>query len=551
MPVCPLTDLTDEQRGVLGCITGTEAPSCIIEAVAGCGKTTVLLHYLRHAIDGAKDRVLFVAFNRTTAQWARECVGESKNLVNIQTFHAFAHSMFPQRQLDPDATFSAFSDMTRDRKFEEDTSRKRSLGGDAMPSEKQLWTATRRTIDRIRCSGMRPDVALTHYLPEAQTEHDRDTLRLAARVLDHIVANPEHSIELDDTVYLAAVDSKLKLPCYQGIVVDEIQDANPAQLILLSRLLEQSGPTCRFLAVGDPKQSIYSFRYAHDAIEGLRTRLGRLHRPVTMLSLSVCFRCPRAVVHLARSIQPSIQTAQGARLGTVAIRGHVTSNLLSVLQRRAASTNRPILCIQRFNRPILHLLWDVYQRGAADASTTRIRWLSPSMLTDLREHLAAMLGLGASDGDIADVLRTGLVDDATIRSQWRQYKSTRSAHVWDMSPVVRLAIERSLCAEWYTFLLDHISAALPSLDAVTVVLSTIHCTKGLTFPGVVAIVDYNAFSSGGDPEASHLLYVALTRTTEGLLFLFTKDPYQSTSPYFQVDDIEQTDGFCHLRDDPP
>ena len=546
MSVCTTKDLTHEQKSVLRCITATEAPSCIIEAVAGCGKTTVLLHYLRHAID-VRDRVLFVAFNTTTAQWARDCVGDNDR-VSIQTFHAFAHSMLPHRQLDPNATFRVFCDLTA----KESQKRKRSHSGnsDDKLSEKQLWTATRRTIDRMRCSGMPPEMALQQYLPDAQTELETDVLRLAARVLGHIIKDPSHSIELDDTVYLAAIDTSLTLPHYQGIVVDEIQDANGAQLILLHRLLKQSGPSCRFLAVGDPKQSIYSFRYAQDAIKGLRRQLHSLQRPVTSLSLSICFRCPQSVIALARSIQPSIQTTAQASKGTVTIRSNVTlSSLLVVLQRRAVATRRPILCIQRFNKPILRLLWAIYQRSEA---MTSIHWLSPSILSDLREHLTAMLGLDrGEDGDIADLLRTGLVDDATLRSRWKRYKDTRSAHVWDMNPVVRLAIEQSLCAEWYLFLFDHISAALPSsLTEQTIVLSTIHCTKGLTFPGVVAIVDYNNFGNGGSegPEESHLLYVALTRTTDGLLFIFTEDPYQAVSPYFQVDDIVQTDGYSHTRD---
>jgi hypothetical protein len=563
MSICDKSDLTPEQNNVLDQVAADASPSCIIEAVAGCGKTTVLLHFLANAVANKK-KILFLAFNVSTVEWARQCLQLPKKPpppskdadvgVDVQTFHGFAYSMFPGRKLDPNVTFAAFSDVmgTNMDGMEQPKPKRQRIDAEVNKGDKQLWVAVRRVIQHIRCTGYTPDDYLALHGPQTKGSTETRILDLAHRTLKLATSDVSHRMELEDTVYLAAVDSSIAMPVYDWVVVDEIQDANETQLILLCRLLGQSASS-RILAVGDPKQSIYSFRYANDAINGLRRRLASMERRVQTLNLSVCFRCPRSVIHLARSIQPRMEVAKGAIEGTVGLH-RVSSvaapSLLPALLQRAATSSGQILCIMRYNKPILQILWASFQRSLTDHTNPRIGWLSASVLRELREHLQAMLGINEEeDGDIlTDILDEGLLTDRDIYNQWQKYKSTRSAHVWDMNPVVRQALDQSCTAVWYTFLLTHIRESVPDNDNQgstdpKVIFSTIHCTKGITFRGIVAIFDYNAFgatSDGGTSEDSHLLYVALTRTTKGLLFVFTQDPYRTISPYFQLDDIQTT-----------
>jgi superfamily I DNA/RNA helicase len=562
MSICDKSNLTSEQNDVLDRVADDSSPSCIIEAVAGCGKTTVLLHFLVNAIANKK-KVLFLAFNVSTVEWARRCLQLPKKCpsrgadvgVDVQTFHGFAYSMFPGRKLDPNVTFSAFSDAmgTNTDSIEQPGPKRQRIDAEVDKGDKQLWVAVRRIIQHIRCTGYTPDDYLALHGPQTRGSTETRVLNLAHKTLKLATSDVSNRMELEDTVYLAAVDSSIAMPMYDWVVVDEIQDANETQLIMLCRLLDQSDSS-RILAVGDPKQSIYSFRHTNDAINGLRRRLASMERRVQTLNLSVCFRCPRSVINLARSIQPRMEVAKGAIEGTVGL--HCVSSvsapgLLPALLQRAATSSGQILCIMRYNKPILQILWAAFQRSLTDRTDPPIGWLSASVLRELRDHLQAMLGINEEDdGDLVDILDECLLTDRHIYNQWQKYKRTRSAHVWDMNPVVRQALDQSCTAAWYTFLLSHIRESVPDNDNQDtnpkVIFSTIHYTKGITFRGIVAIFDYNAFGAASDggnsgtAEDSHLLYVALTRTTKGLLFVFTQDPYRTISPYFQVDDIQTT-----------
>lgn len=79
---------------------------------------------------------------------------------------------------------------------------------------------------------------------------------------------------------------------FDHILVDEFQDLNKAEQVLLDLLAERSN--C-FL-VGDPDQSIYSFRYAHP--EGIIT-FSQNHPGTYEETLVDCRRCPQLVVKLA------------------------------------------------------------------------------------------------------------------------------------------------------------------------------------------------------------------------------------------------------------
>ena len=79
---------------------------------------------------------------------------------------------------------------------------------------------------------------------------------------------------------------------FDHILVDEFQDLNKAEQVLLDLLAERS----KCFIVGDPDQSIYSFRYAHP--EGIIT-FGETHQNTYEETLVDCRRCPQLVVELA------------------------------------------------------------------------------------------------------------------------------------------------------------------------------------------------------------------------------------------------------------
>lgn len=156
-------------------------------------------------------------------------------------------------------------------------------------------------------------------------------------------SGPVYSMEVEKELYVA--DGILTHNCYMPVVagvefdrydvvlVDEAQDLSGIQHEIVSRMVRppksfiqhyklnepdyERLPEGRVVAVGDPRQAIYGFRGAHaDSMERLRERFRMRELP-----LSVCYRCPRAVVDHARQWCPQIEAGEGAAWGYVGEEG--------------------------------------------------------------------------------------------------------------------------------------------------------------------------------------------------------------------------------------
>jgi DNA helicase-2/ATP-dependent DNA helicase PcrA len=66
------------------------------------------------------------------------------------------------------------------------------------------------------------------------------------------------------------VYNKWKLPEYEYILIDEVQDYNPVQIEVISNFAKAGS---RVVAVGDRQQAIYGWRGAIKAMDKLKERL--------------------------------------------------------------------------------------------------------------------------------------------------------------------------------------------------------------------------------------------------------------------------------------
>lgn len=86
---------------------------------------------------------------------------------------------------------------------------------------------------------------------------------------------------------------------YSHVIVDEFQDLTPGEQQLLFELREPGG---KFVALGDPRQSIYRFR-GNDRC-GL-AKIGNLLAPsaaVSDITMNECQRCPPEIVNAANQL---------------------------------------------------------------------------------------------------------------------------------------------------------------------------------------------------------------------------------------------------------
>lgn len=117
-------------------------------------------------------------------------------------------------------------------------------------------------------------------------------------------------ISFDDMVY-QPVNLGLPVKQFSRLFVDECQDINAAQRAFILKMRADGG---RIAWVGDERQAIYGFAGADaESVAAIQRETGAERLP-----LSVCYRCPRAPLALAREIVPEIEAAAGAGEGVVA-----------------------------------------------------------------------------------------------------------------------------------------------------------------------------------------------------------------------------------------
>lgn len=99
------------------------------------------------------------------------------------------------------------------------------------------------------------------------------------------------------------------IPAFDRVVIDEFQDTCPVEMELMLR----AGRHGRTVAFGDPDQAIYGFKGATpDAFNVFKETMNAIEMP-----LSICYRCPKAVIYQAQEIVSRIEPANNAIDGDV------------------------------------------------------------------------------------------------------------------------------------------------------------------------------------------------------------------------------------------
>jgi DNA helicase-2/ATP-dependent DNA helicase PcrA len=267
----------------------------VVEAVAGSGKTTTIVHSLKHTTP--RSRIVFVAYNKHIADSLR---GRAPGHVAVSTLHRLGYAALRRagncgldvrktqkivsKWLPSDAPGKVFREMMR----------LVSLAKATLIDASDL-DAAREVADRYGLLVDRQMDEMIYVLPEILRECREDAKR----------------VDFDDMIWLPLVaEREMAVDDYDFVFVDEAQDLNPAQIALAMRMLRSGG---RVVAIGDRFQSLYGFRGADvDAIPHIIRATD-----AKTLPLSITYRCPRKHVELAKAIVPHIEARPGAAEGAV------------------------------------------------------------------------------------------------------------------------------------------------------------------------------------------------------------------------------------------
>ena len=336
----PTPPPTAEQEHILTHVSSTKS-NLIINALAGSGKTTTL----ELIQDILPPPVLCLAFNKAIAKRMKE--GEKdpegnlikapfKSTTTIKTMNGLGHSIWMAAcagrvSLDPKKVPDLLRELIKELPH-----------GEANEAWEVFWdvisgVALAKSMGYIP-EGKYPNAKRLITKEEFYATLPEDIGEAGPWLLEEVLLRSIKAayaglIDYNDQVYMPALFGGT-YPKFPTVLVDEAQDLSPVNHQMLHHLSKS-----RLIAVGDPYQSIYSFRGA--VTGGMDKLRGRFS--MTDADLSVSFRCPRAIVEAVRFRAPHMKWIKEG--GRVAQLRNPTTN--------SFPDNSAIIC--RNNAPLFSL----------------------------------------------------------------------------------------------------------------------------------------------------------------------------------------------------
>lgn len=329
---------TEEQALVYEASTETR-DNLIIQALAGAAKTSTLVGIAQRI---KKHAILSVAFNKRiademTARLPGHCVAKTLNSIGHTAWGSHTG-----KRLVVDTSKTAGIIRTLDLTHAE------------QEELRDVFSDVTQLVAKAKLFGYVPEGLYEEALHLISWEELNEVLRdaeyspLAWMLLDEILKKSitlsyQGNIDYDDQLYMSTLFGA-QLPKFPLTLVDEAQDLSP----LNHQMIQQLVGDRRLIAVGDAYQSIYGFRGAvSDGMAVLRHRF-----KMREFGLTISFRCPKAIIRLARERAPMMKWADNAIEGEVR---RLLSEPNELLNWGSSIFPRSCAVICRNNAPIFSL----------------------------------------------------------------------------------------------------------------------------------------------------------------------------------------------------
>lgn len=280
----------------------------LIEAYAGCGKTTTLVQAVKLLPKDAN--VMFMAFNKHIQEELKTRLPEN---VRCYTSHGLGMSAIKRKYGDK----IEFDEFKADKHIQKKV-KKWDLDSEFSHEEKfRYFRDMKKMLNLCRLSltldkKWIPYVAERH---EIKLDEKRDIPRIQ-KLLDAMTQDRK-TFDYTDMIYLPAVDQGLWLFPQDYVCVDEIQDLNRCQIRLIEKMLRKDKITKKYtgrlIGIGDFYQGIYGFSAADErSFEWFRK-----FPNTKKMELSHSFRCAKNIIEHAQKIVPAIKALPDAPDGIV------------------------------------------------------------------------------------------------------------------------------------------------------------------------------------------------------------------------------------------
>ena len=270
-----------------------------ISAVAGSGKTTVLLELLKFVPDG--DSSLFLAFNNSIIDELRQ--RNKRRDVEIMTIHSCGWRSILSRyggkvKMNPNKGIAKTEKVLKE--FE-------------IPDKRRgyFFYVVPKILDLMRCNLCENNAeSITELINHYDIDVEEDDIKLVMKAFEYLIKD-KSQFDFMDMIYVPVTDPSIRFKKYDYVFCDESQDFSICQHKFIKNCLNRKG---RLTTVGDKRQAIYGFAGA-DAES--YDRLANINGQAIKLPLSVSYRCAVNIVKEAQKIVPEISYAPHAIEGIV------------------------------------------------------------------------------------------------------------------------------------------------------------------------------------------------------------------------------------------
>ena len=481
--------------------------SCILEAVAGAGKTTTIIEAL-HLMSGD---VFVGAYNKKIADELKariEALGMGSR-VRASTLHAAGFSAWrfghKSVQVDGNKTLVVLDEMAhrrpRQAPYKGFAARLVSLAKQSGIGFLTPETDDRGWYDLVAHHGLDFDLAEDMLVEEG--------LEIARGALSRSIERAGDIIDFDDMIYMPLVGGS-KMWGQDWVILDEAQDTNATRRALSRKMLKASG---RMIAVGDPHQAIYGFTGADsDSLNLIAQQFDAVRLPLT-----ITYRCPKRVVIEARKY------VQHIKAGDTAPEGTVTKATFEDLVARKPGVESVVLC--RYNAPLAQAAYALLRAGIAcqiegrDFANGLVKlcrkWKRVTTLAALNKRLAEYLEV-----ETAKWLAKG-------KEQVAAALSDRVSAIRILSERLQTQENKQNVDDLVEFIQGLFGDVKEGERPRVLTLSTVHKAKGREWE-TVYIQDMTrhmpskwAKREWEKAQEVNLMYVAVTRTKQNLVYLET------------------------------
>ena len=507
--------LTPQQQAVLDWSDQAEPNSLLLlEARAGCGKTSTLMSLVEHLSEAGSGNVFIGAFNKSIAGEIKaklKDTGIDWKTATAGTMHSAGlrawRKIAPKVEINGDKC----RDLWRKSIERKDDFEQREILASAEGFVLKLVSlAKQRVLEADDLDAWIATVAhfgLRDELPES-VELQR-ALRWSQGLFRVSMQRCREVVDFDDMIFAPIV---FDAPCWRHdwVLIDEAQDTNPARRMLALKMLAHGG---RMILVGDPHQAVYGFTGADsDAMDLMADRFV----DVTCLPLNFTFRCPQAVVAEANHYVADLEAHPDNP------EGEVRSITEAEFKREELALSDAILC--RNTAPLVELAFNLIRNGIGCRVEGR----------DIGKSLVAMTKrwkTAKTLDKLADRLHT--YRSREIAKAMEKGSGQQAQQVEDRCDTLLVMIDAVQASPNYRSSIAGLREYIEALFVTTkpgevpdvVVLSTIHKSKGREWERVF-ILGANRYQPSPYAkkewmrmQEANLSYVAITRAQSELVFI--------------------------------